>query len=206
LSVSLWHPNRFPPKRLTMNWMPDGPEDYVLAAQGVGVDPAYIPRPMEKVAEASLTTNADYLDVTGLDINAHGGLYFVWCYLKSLYTTTAPAKLYLEGVLTDTDYYTQHLRAYNTTVDAAQYNNPNFLVLPPTTGIRSLFWIVRTDDGDVVVYTPYVSPDDGAGITLIFRYLSPAVSLANVTTFRIQHGVTGNYLGAGSFVKVYRFV
>jgi len=204
--VSLWHPNRFPPKRLTMNWMPDGPEDYVLAAQGVGVDPAYIPRPMEKVAEASLTADADYIEVTGLDINAHGGLYFVWCYIKNLYTVLSIINLYLEGVLTDTDYYVQELEVFNTTVAATEYNDPRIFYVPATDGIRSFFWIGRTDGGAVVVHCPYAFPIGGADVRLMLRQLSPVVSLANLTTFRIQHTVTGNYLGAGTFVKVYRLI
>jgi len=46
--MSLWHPEKLPPKRLTMNWMPDGTKGYVLTAKGAGVNPAY-----EPVAEAT---------------------------------------------------------------------------------------------------------------------------------------------------------
>jgi len=158
------------------------------------------------VAEVELGVDAEYLEVTGLDINAHGGLYLIKFYLRNIHTTSSnDFKLYVEGDYTDTNYYTQWLTASGTTVSATRPNDPRFITVGIEEGARGVFWIQRLELGRITAYVPVGAQWGGAYIAIYHRLLSTIPTHANLTSIRIQSGIVGAYLGAGSKIEVYRF-
>jgi len=157
------------------------------------------------VAEVTLAADAEYMEVTGLDINAHGGLYLIKYFIRNLATATNDFRLFFEADLVETNYYTQYMYADGTAVGGSRLNNPIILRIGATDSERGCFYVTRNYEGylKASIFQPVFR---GASIGMRFQVLITVGTKANLTSIRIKSGIAGANIGAGSKLEVYRFL
>jgi len=78
------------------------------------------------IAYVEVTTNVDYVDFTGLDINTDK-FYILFAAVKNPLTSNLRYYIFVEGDYTPTNYYTQYLAGQGTNIPVGRMNDNEFL-------------------------------------------------------------------------------
>jgi hypothetical protein len=153
------------------------------------------------VFDWTATSNVNYVDVTGLDINSHWG-YWIYISQYNPQASTARLYMYVNGDYTDTNYYNQYLLGDGTTVSANRVNNPSIGgVIAGQRGIHVVFLTLYPGGypGAVIMCGRNVS----SAIQTFYQAWTYVASVSNITSIRIAASVSGG-IGTGSRILIYR--
>jgi hypothetical protein len=184
--------------RFPMSRLPDGTEGYVLTAQGAGQDPAWAPPPapamLQPFLEITVPSHSQFVDITGLDLNAHKS-YLIQLSVRNA-NTTAPGhyRIYFQGDYNDANYEAATTSGHFASSFLASVEPGGWFQLNVWVTRHILGWpaylfhgLMRADDNTRLLV--------GAGRRLI--------AITNVTTIRIRADMTDG-IAAGSTIRVFR--
>lgn len=149
----------------------------------------------QKVTEVDVSSDCDYVDFTGLDINSD------WFY-KILTTIKNPTASYtyysinVEGDYTSTNYYGQYLLGNGTSASADRGNAAVFCSIESGDRFLSQVSISKDPDGYFRAFS-VSSRNSGSSVKIESRAIVKTATVSNITQIRIQASETGG-IGAGS--------
>jgi len=149
----------------------------------------------EKVAEIIPTSNVDYVDFTGLDINTDK-LYVLYAIIKNPQASQSEYYLYRNGDYTKTNYWLQYLRVYGSSIGYQRVNFPSVMWVPAGGGSFGAMNITRDPDGYMLVGCLYPQ-GRGNAIEISMRMMSSTNTTPNITSLRFE-AYTAGAIGAGS--------
>jgi hypothetical protein len=161
---------------------------------------AAIPPLLKPYLEVTLVNNADYVDLTDLDINTHKA-YYIKATFTNPTTSLADLNLYINGN-TAGSYSGQNMYSNDFTVGG---------------GYRNSAWIGTIGAGDTMTLDLFLVKDPngrmcGNGLTCMFPgsnlnvvavSVTSNFTVTNITSIRIAASVSGA-LGAGSRILLFR--
>jgi len=148
-----------------------------------------------KIAEVSPTVDVDYVDFTGLDINADG-IYVLYSTVGNPLTVGCIYYCFVEGDYTLTNYYNQYIYAYGTSLSANRINNPAIFYNFAGEGISVITYILRDLDG-YFRFISFIPRRSGGAIEQLIRMGCKTATVTNITSIRIQASQSGG-IKAGS--------
>jgi len=165
------------------------------------LNPAAIPPYSIPFRDVSVDTDSDFIDLTGLDLNAHK------CYMLSLNLvnpTTSGSNyfIYVEADYTNTNYYNQGLFIAGTEISAGRDNNPLLGYLPAGERGAIIIFVWRDPSG-YFRYLDKMVRQTGNVVTNASYTGTKTATVTNVTQIRISADVAGG-IGAGSRVMLFR--
>jgi len=147
------------------------------------------------LAEVEVSSDCDYVDFTGLDINRDWE-YYLDVVIKNPTGENCGYYLFVEGDYVTTNYYTQSIIGNDTSAVAARTNNP--VISYPYAGERSLSNVRITRDPDGYFrYVSVVNRNTGSSQQAAIRIGSKTAPVSNITSLRVSASVSGG-IGAGS--------
>lgn len=149
----------------------------------------------EKIAEVVPSTNVDYVDFTGLDINTDKA-YVLFLTTKNPTGGSINLKGYVQGDYTDTNYYTQFLSADGTGVSAGRLNYPEFGYVRAGE-CNACFIVIWRDPDGYYRFILQQSYRTGSTTYVGVEAGSKTAPVTNITSLRVASPVAGG-IGAGS--------
>jgi len=150
---------------------------------------------MEKVAEVEVSSDCDYVEFTGLDGNS-AWFYILLATAKNATSSAYDLYLYVNGDTDNTHYYTQQLRANDTSISGTRINCPTVAVLGENEGC--LFEVkITKDPNDYFRFFSNVSRFTGSSVEEMIRSGTKTSTITNITSLRIQ-AQNANAIAAGS--------
>jgi len=174
--------------------MPFDPISYALAKNAMKYSKSIKPD-WEVIAEVEPETDVDYVEFTGLDINSDKA-YVIFVTAKNPQTSDTRIKIYVNGDLTDTDYYSQYIHATGTNVSANRLNLPYVTFLGAGKEAFAVVIVSRSADGYLHAYVARCHRT-GSEAELTLVHVASAVTFTNITSIRLAVDITGG-IGAGS--------
>jgi len=195
------------------DWYPLADNTYNLGTSSRRWRDAYIGRNLtvggiafglwQKIRAVEVTADCDYVDFTGLDINADGGFYIILATIKNPTTNVVNYRIYINGDYTDSNYYYQDFVAGGTDVAAMRANCPNITIIDGG-GERCFTVIYVTRDPDGYFRAMSITNTlTGSAIELFMRTVCKTATVTNITSIRIASSVAGG-IGVGSRFVLYR--
>jgi len=147
------------------------------------------------LAEVEVSSDCDYVDFTGLDIN-RDWFYVLQTVIRNPQSSPATYYIFVNGDTTVTNYYSQKVHGHSTTVAANNYNVPAWTNL--TTGEEGFATgFISKDLGGHFVYELIDKRNADANL-FIYLFVGNGTSpVTNITSIRISADVSGA-IGAGS--------
>jgi hypothetical protein len=166
----------------------------LLKGSGANTDPTEISG-WQVVAEVTLSTNAQYVDFTGLDINTDK---MYWLFINTKNTTGSSYGLYLyrEGDYTASNYYSQALFARGATVSADAWNAPRILTLTANDDLAAYLTIFRSLRGYMIAFSR-TSYSDVTSPYIALWTVTSTNTTTNITSLRI-YSAGANPIESGS--------
>jgi len=147
------------------------------------------------LAEVEVSSDCDYVDFTGLDINKDWE-YYLDVTLKNPSEETSVYYIFVEGDYTLGNYYTQYVTVSGTSTSPVRSNTPTIISIP--TGERTFFNVRLTRDPDGYFrWLSVINYRTGSDQRLNIRAGSKTAPVSNITSLRISASVSGG-IGAGS--------
>jgi len=184
--------------RFPLDRLPTGPSGYVLTGQGDTASPAWLPAPpadkLQPFMQITVPSHCQFLDITGLDVNAHKS-YLLQLSVRNANTTTAVEyRIYFQGDYTDANYEAAttagpHRYPYLASADRGAWFQLNLCIA------RHVL--------DFPVYLLQGLMYYGDELTYILGGGRRKLGVTNVTTIRIWSTAT-NGIGAGSTIRIFR--
>lgn len=150
---------------------------------------------MQTISEVNVTSDCDYVDFTGLDINSDW-FYILFATIKNPTASDCNYYIFVEGDYTLSNYYMQELVVSGTSQNAQRYNFAS--VAWTTAGDRLLATAVITrDPAGYFRYYSNISRKTGSSHEICIKAGSKTATVSNITQIRISAQQTGG-IGAGS--------
>jgi len=147
------------------------------------------------LAEVEVSSDCDYVDFTGLDIN-RDWFYILFMTIKNPTGSNSTYYIFVEGDYTIANYYAQYIHGSDTTITGARINYAGFAYL--RSGERGLFTIRITRDPDGYFrFISTVNRHTGSNQELESRAGSKTAPVSNITSLRVAAHYSGA-IGAGS--------
>jgi len=147
------------------------------------------------LAEVEVTSDCDYVDFTGLDIN-RDWFYVLQTIIKNSHSSSLGYYIFVNGDTTLTNYYSQYIVGRSTTISAGRYNEPYWSSCSAGSGSFATGFISKGPNGHFV-YEVIYKRDIDANLNAYFFVGNKTSPVANITSIRISAGVSGA-IGAGS--------
>jgi len=147
------------------------------------------------LAEVEVTSNCDYVDFTGLDINSDW-FYVLYFIVKNPTGSNSAYYIFVEGDYTLTNYYRQNLSVNGTSVAGNRANDPPIGYINANDRGLIKVTMVRDPDGYFRVLSE-LNRDSSSNIRLGFNMIVKTATVTNITQLRVQAAVSGA-IGAGS--------
>lgn len=153
---------------------------------------------------ATLTTTAlaTSVDFTGLDINAHGGMYQIEIGYKNGTATSHNIAMYINGLTTATDYYTESLLVDGATVTGVRQNDATIIGVSASSSTAATIDLKLIAGAQASAFSG-VSRDIGAAVILQNFAWSRTAAVANITDIAFTAAVADG-IGIGTTFKIYR--
>jgi len=154
-----------------------------------------------KIAEVIPTSNVDYVDFTGLDINTDK-FYVLLLTIGNPTANDSYYRLCVEGDYTVTNYYTVCLYSYYGTVVGAGHNEAFITFAKAGLDCFAIVWITRDVTGRyraVCLEQDWRTTTFRVGIRAVYR----EATIANLTSLRFFTTISGA-IGAGSILTLFR--
>lgn len=158
-----------------------------------------------RVTDGVVSSDVTDIDLTGLNINTHGGWYMLAFTVNYSSGAGSQIKLYVEGDTTDTNYYSQCLLVDGTTVTAARVNRPEFSFIGGTTYYsEGVMYIKRDPSGRIRINSNANEAQftGGSNVRMNNCAIASANAYTNVTSIRIAS--SASFLKSGSKFTIYR--
>ena len=149
----------------------------------------------EVIAEVEPTSDVDYVEFTGLDINSDKA-YVIFMTYKNPLSVAINNKMYVNDDLTDADYYSQRISANGTSVGASQDNAP-YIGGANASSSSTMVIFVMLDPNGYMRASVIQNVLTGTDLYVILRVVVSNNTFANITKIRIQASESGG-IGAGS--------
>lgn len=161
-------------------------------------DAAYAATLLSETTTNALLTSIEF---TGLDINTHKGYRLEIAYVDGA-ATAHSAALYVNGLTTATDYYSQYIQASGTSVTTGRLNSAQ--AFGATAGNRTFAVIdIGLTPGGFFFAHSEEARTVGSAVEGIGYKISRTASIANITSLTITAGVA-NGIGVGTTFKIFR--
>jgi len=154
-----------------------------------------------KIAEVIPTSNVDYVDFTGLDINTDK-FYILLLTLGNPTATDSNYRLFVEGDYTATNYYAVYLYSYYGSIASVGYNDAYIAFAKAGLDCFTTVWITRDVTGRYRangLEQDWRTTSSRVGIRAVNRDLT----IANLTSLRLAATASGA-IGAGSILTLFR--
>jgi len=149
----------------------------------------------EVLADVTLTVDSDFVDFTGLDINADGAYRLIGS-IRNPTASETEVKLYVNADYTDTNYYNQLVGGSGTTVYASRTNSARvFNIFAGQNHIIDI--LIVLSPGGLTIADSIGNRGDGGSMIIWAVVYQHVVAQANVTQMRLAATVSGA-LGANS--------
>jgi hypothetical protein len=157
----------------------------------------------EKVADITVGTATTSVNITGLNIDKTGEYMLVSDYNNT--STGTPYYLFCNANVTDTNYYTQTLCAYSTTIDRYRTNNAMFFQNTGSKKGGCFTNIKLTNSGYFIFQSNYLANygSDGASCEAYSSYGTSTFTATSITSLTITSR-DSNAIGIGSRFQLYK--
>lgn len=135
------------------------------------------------VHDEALTAGALYIDITGLDVNAHG-FYDLFIILEGDAGDSLNVNLYINGDTTTTNYYNQYLRASGSVRTSARGNAATIMGCSAGESAFGRFDITRDPSSRARASGEY-QPNSGTSMDVFVRNWIFDGTVANITSIRV---------------------
>jgi len=147
------------------------------------------------LAEVEVSSDCDYVDFTGLDIN-RDWFYTLFFTLHNPTASTSSYSIFIEGDYTETNYTRQRLEADGTNIDASSTNDSRFEGVQ--TGKQdSGFLLISKDPSGYFRWSAFNNREQAGRLFLILRIGMKLATVTNINQIRISASTSGA-IGAGS--------
>jgi len=155
---------------------------------------------LKRLADIGVTTDVQYVDITGLDINTHRH-YLLISNLKNPLDVATAYYMFVEGDYTVGNYSSQRLYALGTSVYASRVTNPTIGLALAYRRTLIVVNLVRDPAGypRATCHSSYLL---GGEIRVEVDAWMRAVTATNITSIRIYATQAGG-IGAGSRIVLY---
>ncbi|RLE36892.1 hypothetical protein DRJ17_07710, partial [Candidatus Woesearchaeota archaeon] len=149
----------------------------------------------EVISDLTVDSDCDYVEWTGLDINRDGA-YIILADIKNPTESGAGCRIYINGNMTDTNYYNQYIEANGTSIIGGRGNNPGGPYVPAGSECFAVIWVMRDPTGHArtLRLMSWNTPD---AVRLTVGTDVTVFTVSNITSIRIQTTQAGG-IGAGS--------
>ena len=147
------------------------------------------------ISDLTVDSDCDYVEWTGLDINRDGA-YIILADIKNPTESGASCHIYINGNMTDTNYYNQYIEANGTSIIGGRGNNPGGPYVPAGSECFAVIWVMRDPTGHArtLRLMSWNTPD---AVRLTVGTDVTVFTVSNITSIRIQTTQAGG-IGAGS--------
>jgi hypothetical protein len=149
-----------------------------------------------KIAEISVSSNVDYVDITGLNIN-NDRVYVLYSIVKNPTSTAGSIKLYVEGDTTNTNYYTQRTYSSGSSVFAGR-ENIGYIGISSGGDVGMGVCVIMKTSTNIPTWTVHWNRNVGSSIETMSASGCCISPKSNITTIRIVGAASGG-IGAGSY-------
>jgi hypothetical protein len=149
-----------------------------------------------KIAEISVSSNVDYVDITGLNIN-NDKVYVLFSIVKNPTSTAGSIKLYIEGDTNTANYYSQRTYSGGSSVYGAR-ENIGYIGISSGSDVGMGFCVIMKTSDNIPTWTVHWNRNIGSSIETMSASGCCISSKSNITTIRIVGAAAGG-IGAGSY-------
>lgn len=157
-----------------------------------------VPTRLNEIADILVTSDADYINIDGLDINTHK-FYLI---IANFYLPAGEYDelfMYVEDDLEPTNYWVQCLIADGIDLTSDRFND-NLIGFLAFNG----YMLLTKDKDDKAKVQSFSSFYQNSETGLFLGVMTHTVSSENITSIRFESGSAGN-IRAGSRIKIYGF-
>lgn len=155
------------------------------------------------VSEASPSTNVDYVEFTGLDVNSDK-MYVLLVNLKNPLGSSCWYNIFVEGDTTATNYYSQHLSVSGTSIAATRYNSPYIAGIGSGADAEASLVIFITKDADGRFRSmTLLNRHAPSGVDLGMSVQVKVAAISNLATIRIAAESAGG-ISTGSYFALFK--
>jgi len=156
---------------------------------------------LTKVAEIDVSSDSDYVDITGLDGN-NEEFYILEATIKNPTGSNSEYHLFVEGDTTVTNYYNQYLDVDGTSTTPNRANNPSFAYALAGASTFAVVHITKSPTG-YFHFTSHESRHQDNIFLCLRAGIKSNATISNITQLRIQAQQTGG-IGTGSRFVLFR--
>jgi len=159
---------------------------------------------IDKIADVTVSgSDANYIDLTGLDLNTHL-FYLLFLSVKNALANYKYLDCLINGDTTRTNYYSQYLDQDGGSITSGRENNPVIAYLETSTELFCQAWIMRDPTG----YPRIIAEQNwkrGNSLMKSERTVIKTATVANITSLRINAETAGT-IAVGSRAILYGYV